>query len=86
MVQIVSIAADKEVRRFDITVNNLAVMSMLEGTCSLADEMHCISRRERASITFLPQPGSQRTVCIKRHNHIHQRNIIAFFFTEVIEG
>ena len=55
-IQVVLIAADQEIGRFDIAMDNMMIVRILKGVSGLPHKLCNISRRKQALVFTLPQP------------------------------
>ncbi len=53
---VVLIAADQEIGRFDIAVDNMMIVRVLKGVSGLPHKLCNISRRKQSLVFTLPQP------------------------------
>src|SRR6266496_5122586 len=78
---------NKEVRGFDIAMNHLMIMRILESTSSLMDKMSDILWREQLSVIACFSPYGKRIFFTERHDHINKSPpVIYICFTIVVEG
>src|SRR5712691_6776205 len=77
---------NEEVGRFDILVDNLAGMGMLQSAGRLLEKIPNILWGEQCGTVALLEPISERAFFAVGHNHIGQGGSIDTFLTKVIEG
>src|SRR5712692_3966775 len=77
--------ANEKVGRFDILVNELAIMSMLKRLSSLLDKVRDIVQGKPFRAATLLQPISKRALRTVWHDHIREQGFLDGFFAKVIE-